>query len=640
MDISIVVPTFNRKNKLKACLESIFAQDYPAERFEIIVVDDGSTDGTKEMVEALKPVFPRLRYYYQDNHGPAAARNFGVKQSKAGIVGFTDDDCSLTASWARAMLNAHAIDPRADVVGGATCVDKRNVKALVSQSLSDGAIFADIKGEKRIIFFPTCNVSFKKSSVSGQFAESFCFPAGEDLEFFWRLHKSGGRFVYSKDVAVIHNCSMNLRSFVRQAYLYGRGNCRVKHFHQDHPLLKEIRTDNIFFFSGATIVNFLKIPRFAYTLGASLIKKHKVRGFYRSVQVFAYFMLHKAVYLSGNLREYFTLRKIAPATPNAQCPPANFTLERPETIILDITHRCNLSCAICDIRKDKPILEYTTQEVKGLIAQAIDWGVKDFVLSGGEALIRPDIFPILDFVKQSKYRVGILTNGILLTQDFLGKLLPYLTSGSLSLCISLDSLRPQVHDEIRGLRGSFEKTFAGIKMLSERKKTSPGINFNVITIILNGNLEELRAIADTILSLRADSLQFQPLLSNNRILKDRGSQVKYWVPAERLPVLDKAIDDIVAFKKKNSAFLRNSENNLELVKKYFRGTLHNRDIQCRNAERTMLVAYTGDTTTCFDCYGNIRKEPLSRIFHAPAAGQARRKAAGCPSPCLLPCFTD
>ncbi len=640
MDISIVVPTFNRKNKLKSCLESILGQDYPSERFEIIVVDDGSTDGTREMVEAFKPFFAHLRYYFQENLGPAAARNFGVRQSQADIVGFTDDDCRLTSSWARDMLGSYALNPRVDVVGGKTCVDTRNIKALVSQSLSDGAIFAEIGSEKKIIFFPTCNVSYKKSSVNARFAESFCFPAGEDLEFFWRLYKAGGRFVFNQSIEITHNCHMNLRSFIRQAYLYGRGNLRVKYAHRDHPLLKEIRTDNILLFMGATMINFLKIPRFAYTLGLSLIKKHKVRGIYPRMQVFAYFLLHKIVYLCGNLTEYRAVGKTAPAGKSAQRPPVNVSLEKPETIILDITHRCNLSCRICDIRKDKPILEYTTQEVKGLIDQAIAWGVKDFVLSGGEALIRPDIFPLLDFVKERKYRVCILTNGILLTQDFLGKLLPYLTSDSLSLCISLDSLRPRVHDDIRGLPGCFERTFAGLRSLSEQKKLFPGINFNVITIILNENLEELSSIASTVLSLNADSLQFQPLLANNRILKDRGGEVNYWVPAERLPALDKACDDILVFKRQNRAFVRNSENNLALVKKYFRGTLLNSDIQCRNAEKTMLIAYTGEITTCFDCYGDIRKEPLARIFRAPAADRARRKAAGCRAPCLLPCFTD
>ncbi|MFA6217640.1 MAG: glycosyltransferase [Candidatus Omnitrophota bacterium] len=640
MDISIVVPTFNRKNKLKSCLESIFAQDYPLERFEIIVVDDGSTDGTKDMVAALKPAFPHLRYYYQENQGPAAARNFGVRQSKADIVGFTDDDCRLSRSWVRAMLASYALEPLADVVGGKTSVDARNIKALVSQSLSDGAIFADIGVEKKIIFFPTCNVSYKKSSVNAEFAQSFCFPAGEDLEFFWRLYKGGSRFVFNKNIAITHNCHMNLRSFIRQAYLYGRGNFRVKYVHQDHPLLKEIKTNNIFCFFGATILNLLKIPRFAYTLGFSLVKKHRIRGFYTRLQVFAFFILHKVVYLLGNFVEYFTVRKMAQPGQSVDCPSITNSLLKPETIILDITHRCNLFCTICDIRKDKPILEYSTQEVKDLIVQAIDWGVHDFVLSGGEALMRKDILSILDFVKEKKYCVGLLTNGILLTQDFLRVLLPYLTSGSLSLCISLDSLRAAVHDEIRGLPGCFDKTFAGITMLAQQKQVFPNINFNVITIILNENLEELQTIASTVLSLNANSLQFQPLLSNNRILKDRADKVKYWVPRERIPVLDKAIDALVVFKKANPAFMRNSENNLELVKKYFRGSLVNSDIQCHNAAKTMLIAYTGDITTCFDCYGNIRKEPLEQIFHAPAAEQARRKAAGCAAPCLLPCFTD
>jgi MoaA/NifB/PqqE/SkfB family radical SAM enzyme len=143
---------------------------------------------------------------------------------------------------------------------------------------------------------------------------------------------------------------------------------------------------------------------------------------------------------------------------------------RPELVILDLLHRCNLSCNICEIRKDKPAGEFSLEEVKDIINQACSWPAKDFALSGGEPLLRDDIFEILDFVMKNKYHIGILSNGVLLSDDYIERLLPYLAGGYLSLSISLDSLTPAIHDDIRGVRGSFEKTSAAFKTLARLKR--------------------------------------------------------------------------------------------------------------------------------------------------------------------------
>ena len=313
---------------------------------------------------------------------------------------------------------------------------------------------------------------------------------------------------------------------------------------------------------------------------------------------------------------------------------------RPELIILDITHRCNLQCNICEIRKDKPIQEYTLGEIEGLINEAFDWKVKEFALSGGEPLLREDIFEILDFVQKARYHIGILTNGVILSDSFIKRLLPYLASGCISLSISLDALTSGIHDEIRGVKGSFEKTLGAFKRLSELKKGYPGINFNSISIILNENLEELLGLATFLKSLNINSIQFQALLSNNLIMKERRDGVKYWIPQERFDVLDRTIDSLIEFKRENFALVRNSESNLGLMKKYFRGQLNQSDVKCQYAAKTMLIANNGEVTTCFESYGNIRKNSLREIYVSKDCKQARNRVSACKAPCLLPCFTD
>lgn len=89
--ISVVIPTYNRGELLSRAIQSVFKQQYPCD--EIIVVDDGSTDKTHELVAAHSKVkYPVVKYVYQPNKGPAAARNLGIKQSKYSFIAFLDSD--------------------------------------------------------------------------------------------------------------------------------------------------------------------------------------------------------------------------------------------------------------------------------------------------------------------------------------------------------------------------------------------------------------------------------------------------------------------------------------------------------------------------------------------------------------------
>ncbi|MBI5873494.1 MAG: glycosyltransferase [Candidatus Omnitrophica bacterium] len=629
MDISIIVPSYNRKERLKQCLGSIFLQDFPKDKFEVIVIDDGSTDGTKDMLEGMSRERKNFRYFSQSRRGPATARNLGMKHSRSEIVGFTDNDCILAKDWARRMVEAHRACETASAIGGSTRVDPRNIKAVVSQFLSDGAIHVDINGNKEVVFFPTCNVSLKKTLIKNEeFNGSFPLPAGEDLDFFWRLFKKGHKFIYRKDIVIFHDCHPGVVSFLRQAYFYGRGNFLVQHLHRDQPLLKELNTGNKFSFALATLVNFIKIPRFSYLLGRRLMNAKNNLNLVEKLKVYFYFALHKAVYLSGNIAEYRSLKKGVDIS------------AKPEYIILDITHKCNLKCNICEIRSDGSKEELKTGEVKDLLFEAKDWGIKEFVLSGGEALLRSDIFEILDFVRDIKYRIGILTNGIVLDGAFINRLLPYFACGRLSLSISLDALSAHIHDDIRGQEGSFEKTMTALEALSKLKKSGQNINFNTISIVLGHNLDELLPLAHRLKTFGVNSIQFQPLLANNLIMKERSSRVKYWIQPDTLYLLDTTLDSLVDFKRQNPGLVRNSEHNLILMKKYFRNLLTQQDVKCGYGSKTVLIAKNGDVTTCFDCYGNIKRKSLKSIFFSKEADKARDRLKDCNHPCLLPCFCD
>lgn len=104
--VSVIIPTYNRKESLLHTLDSLSRQTYPAERFEVIVVDDGGSDGTDQIVQTAYPF--RLRYLCQENQGSAAARNYGAVQSRGDILAFIDDDMTLDAAYLVATVSESA----------------------------------------------------------------------------------------------------------------------------------------------------------------------------------------------------------------------------------------------------------------------------------------------------------------------------------------------------------------------------------------------------------------------------------------------------------------------------------------------------------------------------------------------------
>jgi glycogen synthase len=111
--VSVIIPTYNRKDMLRDTLNSLAQQTYP--NFEVIVVDDGSTDGTAEIVEEAFP-FP-LRFFQQSNQGATAARNLAARQSRADILVFLDDDILLQSDYLTYVIREHATSQNAIVVG-------------------------------------------------------------------------------------------------------------------------------------------------------------------------------------------------------------------------------------------------------------------------------------------------------------------------------------------------------------------------------------------------------------------------------------------------------------------------------------------------------------------------------------------
>ena len=221
---SVVVPTYQRGESLARCLDALGAQTLEHGRFEVIVVDDGSTVPPREAV-ARAGASIDVRLIEQANAGPASARNTGARAARGDYVVFTDDDCRPDPDWLRA-IDATAVRHPGCAVGG------RVVNALgdglystASQLLIEflyDYFNVDASGGR---FFITSNLAVPARSFHdiGGFDVSFPLAAAEDRDLCDRWREAGLEMVYCDDAVVHHAHDLGLRTFCRQHFNYGRG---------------------------------------------------------------------------------------------------------------------------------------------------------------------------------------------------------------------------------------------------------------------------------------------------------------------------------------------------------------------------------------------------------------------------------
>ena len=130
--VSIVTPTYNRADFLGEAIDSVLAQTY--DQFEMIIVDDGSTDGTRELIERYADD-PRIRYLYQENQGQSVARNWGIAESNGEFVCFLDSDNAWFPDKLARSIEVFEADPSVDVVYGDNVIINEQGEEISRQNM-------------------------------------------------------------------------------------------------------------------------------------------------------------------------------------------------------------------------------------------------------------------------------------------------------------------------------------------------------------------------------------------------------------------------------------------------------------------------------------------------------------------------
>lgn len=215
MKLSVIIPTYNRKNVLIKCLNALFEQIYPKSNFEIIVIDDGSTDGTESVVkEIIKKLPVELRYFKQENRGPGAARNVGIKNAKGDIVLFIGDDIIATPTLLEEHMKWHKSNPEDNVaiLGFVTWSPEIEITPFMKWLENGGPQFHfwQIQDKTEIDiqkYFYTSNISLKREFLLDNnllFDEDFPYAAYEDIELGYRLKKVRMILKYNKNAISYH----------------------------------------------------------------------------------------------------------------------------------------------------------------------------------------------------------------------------------------------------------------------------------------------------------------------------------------------------------------------------------------------------------------------------------------------------
>jgi glycosyltransferase involved in cell wall biosynthesis len=238
-DLTAIIPTHNRAEVLEKCIRALGRQSIPADSYEVVVCDDGSSDDTRGRVEAAsREVACPVRYLFQTNRGANSARNRAVGEAEGRILLFINDDTIATPGMLEAHLDTHAGYPDEAVgVLGKVAISPEVPPSFfaklhldASYDLWEGEVDLDWRA------FYTCNVSVKKTFLLkyGLFEEGLRYH--EDVELSERLSHFGFRIIYNVEALAYHYHFLTEDAFLRAA---GRDGTALAQWHRKSPNLRK-----------------------------------------------------------------------------------------------------------------------------------------------------------------------------------------------------------------------------------------------------------------------------------------------------------------------------------------------------------------------------------------------------------------
>lgn len=219
--VSVVIPAYNEHDNIQACIDSLKAQTFPLKNYEIIVVDNNSTDNTLEIVKNLG-VIHTVEY----EKGPAAAKNAGIPLAKGNIIAFIDGDCVATKDWIKNIVSGFAESDVGCVAGSITAMEDDNLSPLERFLIKKGHLSQAQHIENSFLpFAATANAAYRQKVFDkvGLFDEELLI--GEDADLSWRMQLfTNYKVRYIPEAAVFHPYESKARELFRQKRRHAYGS--------------------------------------------------------------------------------------------------------------------------------------------------------------------------------------------------------------------------------------------------------------------------------------------------------------------------------------------------------------------------------------------------------------------------------
>ena len=285
---SIIIPTYNRPDQLRRCLESLVCLDYPRDQFEVIVVDDGSPVIPEAILVCFRDRI-NVKLFTQTRMGPAGARNTGAKNAKGDFLAFIDDDCAPATNWLRNLsaLFLHAPD---FAVGGLTINGlPNNLYSVASQTIIDAAYAYYNPDPNQACFFASNNLAAAADPFHAIGGFDVTFTISEDRDFCDRWLQHGYKMIYAPEVVVYHSHDLKFSTFWRQHFNYGRGAYQYHHaraqratgrFKPDYKFYRRLFINPLIqerVRRGLWVMMFLFVSQVANVIGFSWEGLHRVK---------------------------------------------------------------------------------------------------------------------------------------------------------------------------------------------------------------------------------------------------------------------------------------------------------------------------------------------------------------------------
>lgn len=242
MDISIVIPTRNRAAKLCCTLEGLCSQSIPSTAFEVLIVDNGSSDGTRETALHYVERFANWQYLCEPKPGAAAARNAGIKASQGRIILFLDDDVIPD----RELLKEHLARHREEniVVLGSVRFPWNGTESVFYYTLTrhpellQSFRFPDPENVPFLHFY-TCNLSVPRSFFEKHEAldDAFGGYGFEDIDLGYRITQAGLRIVFHPKASALHDFWLSFGEFAAKQRQAGHA---LQYLLNKHPELRPV----------------------------------------------------------------------------------------------------------------------------------------------------------------------------------------------------------------------------------------------------------------------------------------------------------------------------------------------------------------------------------------------------------------